>query len=97
MGGRELPERPRLKPHCRVTWDEHREKHLLLYPEGALVLNPTGHSILEALDGERDLGQVVETLASEYDEDPDIIRSDVEAFLAGVNERGLLTGASDRD
>lgn len=92
MSGPELPDRPRLKPHCRVVWNEHREKHLLLYPEGALVLNPTGHSILEALDGERDLDQVVEALAAEYDEDPEAIRSDVETFLAGVDERGLLTG-----
>ena len=31
--------RPRLADKARLKWDAVREKHLLLYPEGVLVLN----------------------------------------------------------
>lgn len=88
-----LPGRPRLKAKCRVVWDENREEHLLLYPEGALVLNPTGRRILDELDGERSLDEVVDELASLYGEAPDAIRDDVRGFLGRLRERGLLTGA----
>lgn len=88
-----LPGRPRLKAKCRVVWDENREEHLLLYPEGALVLNPTGRRILDELDGERSLDEVVDELASLYGEEPDAIRDDVRGFLARLRERGLLTDA----
>lgn len=89
----QLPARPRLKAKCRVVWDDNREEHLLLYPEGALVLNPTGRRIVDELDGERGLGEVVDELASQYEEEPDAIRDDVRGFLARLRERGLLTGA----
>lgn len=89
-----VPDRPRLKRKCRVVWDDNREEHLLLYPEGALVLNPTGRRILDRLDGERSLDEVVEGLASQYDEDPDAIREDVRGFLLRLRERGLLTGGA---
>jgi pyrroloquinoline quinone biosynthesis protein D len=32
--------KPRLAAKARLKWDAVREKHLLLYPEGVLVLNP---------------------------------------------------------
>ena len=33
--------KPRLAAKARLKWDEVRQKHLLLFPEGLLVLNPT--------------------------------------------------------
>ncbi len=41
--------RPRLAGKARLKWDAVREKHLLLYPEGVLVLNPTAHDVARAL------------------------------------------------
>ena len=40
---------PQLATGVRLHWDKVRERHVLLYPEGALVLNPT------AVDGARAL------------------------------------------
>ena len=44
--------RPRLVTGAR-RYDEVREEHVLLIPEGAVRLNPTAAEVLELCDGER--------------------------------------------
>ena len=44
-------ERPRLAPGVRYRWDQMREQHQLLFPEGLLVLNETGAAIVRLCDG----------------------------------------------
>ncbi len=85
-----LPERPVLKPKCRLKWDDVRGQDILLYPEGVLLLNPTGRRILDLLDG-RTVGQVVDDLEEEYGVED--IEGDVREFLEGVAGKGLLTDA----
>ena len=54
--------RPRLVTGARLRYDEVREEHLLLFPEGAVRLNPTAAEVLELCDGERSLDDIVGAL-----------------------------------
>ena len=55
--------RPRLVTGARLRYDEVREEHLLLIPEGAVRLNPTAVEVLELCDGERSLDDIVDALS----------------------------------
>ena len=57
---------PRLARLVRLHWDPVREQHVLLAPEGVLVLNQTGATILGLCDGERTVDEVVEELRGRY-------------------------------
>jgi len=59
--------RPRLARLVRLEWDPVRESHVLLAPEGVLVLNQTGATILRLCDGERTVVEIVEELRAQYD------------------------------
>ena len=58
--------RPRLARRVRLEWDPVREKQVLLEPEGVLVLNQTGATILGLCDGERTVVEIVEELRGQY-------------------------------
>jgi pyrroloquinoline quinone biosynthesis protein D len=58
--------RPRLARLVRLEWDAVRESHVLLAPEGVLVLNQTGATILRLCNGERTVVEIVEELRREY-------------------------------
>lgn len=64
---RSLDSRPRLASKVRLQWNVPRKQALLLYPEGALVLNATAQAVLELCDGRRTLEQIVRELAARYD------------------------------
>jgi pyrroloquinoline quinone biosynthesis protein D len=59
--------RPHLARLVRLEWDPVRESHVLLAPEGVLVLNQTGATILGLCDGERTVVDIVEELRGRYD------------------------------
>ena len=59
--------RPHLPLQIRLEWDPVRERHVLLAPEGVLVLNRTGATILNLCDGERTVVEIVEELRGRYD------------------------------
>ena len=56
-----------------------REQHVLLAPEGVLVLNQTGATILDLCDGERTVVEIVEELRGKYNHVAD---DEVRDFLA---------------
>lgn len=58
--------RPHLPRQVRLEWDAVRERHVLLAPEGVLVLNQTGATILGLCDGERTVIEIVEELRGRY-------------------------------
>ena len=58
--------RPHLPRQVRLDWDPVREQHVLLAPEGVLVLNQTGATILGLCDGERTVVEIVEELRGRY-------------------------------
>jgi pyrroloquinoline quinone biosynthesis protein D len=83
--------RPKLATGVRLHFDRVRERHVLLFPEGALVLNPTAVEVLELCDGERDLDAVASVLSERY-EGADV-RDDVVELLGEIAERGLVIDA----
>ena len=59
--------RPRLVTGARLRYDDVREEHVLLIPEGVVRLNPTAAEVLELCDGERSLDDIVGALSARYD------------------------------
>ena len=83
--------RPRLATGARLRYDEVREEHLLLVPEGAVRLNPTAAEVLELCDGERSLEDIVGVLSARYDNAD--LTEDVRELVDGMAARGLLVDA----
>ena len=84
--------RPRLVTGARLRYDEVREEHLLLIPEGAVRLNPTAAEVLELCDGERSLDDIVGELAARYDGAD--LRDDVQELVDAMAQRGLVVDAA---
>ena len=80
--------RPRLVTGARLRFDEVREEHLVLLPEGAVRLNRTAAEVLELCDGERSLDDIVGALAARYDGAN--LRDDVQGLVDAMTQRGLL-------
>jgi pyrroloquinoline quinone biosynthesis protein D len=84
--------RPRLVTGARLRYDEVREEHLLLVPEGAVRLNPTAAEVLELCDGERSLDDIVGVLSARYDGAD--LRDDVHELVDAMTQRGLVVDAA---
>jgi pyrroloquinoline quinone biosynthesis protein D len=70
-----------------MEWDPARKQHVLLAPEGVLVLNQTGATILGLCDGERTVVEIVEELRGKYNRvDGDEVRN----FLARLVAKRLV-------
>ena len=83
--------RPRLATGARLRYDEVREEHLLLIPEGAVLLNPTAAQVLELCDGERSLDDIASALSERYDGAD--VHDDVRELLDALAEKGLVVDA----
>ena len=81
-------ERPKLATGVRLHRDKVREQDVLLFPEGALVLNETALEVLGLVDGERTLDDIASVLSERY-EGADV-KDDVSELLDGIGERGLV-------
>ena len=84
--------RPRLATGARLRYDEVREEHVLLVPEGVVRLNPTAAEVLELCDGERSLDDIVGALAARYDGAD--LRDDVHELVDAMAQRGLVVDAT---
>jgi pyrroloquinoline quinone biosynthesis protein D len=84
--------RPRLATGARLRYDEVREEHLLLVPEGAVRLNPSAAEVLELCDGTRSLDEIVAALSARY-EGADV-RGDVHELVEAMTQKGLLVDAA---
>jgi pyrroloquinoline quinone biosynthesis protein D len=84
--------RPRLVTGARLQYDDVREEHMLLVPEGAVRLNPTAAEVLELCDGERSLDEIVTTLSERYEGSD--LRDDVQGLVDGLAQRGLVVDAA---
>jgi hypothetical protein len=54
------------------------------------VINRTGASIVALLDGERDVGSMIQMIAREYERQEEVVREDVTDFLKNLMERGWV-------
>ena len=84
--------RPRLVTGARLRYDDVREEHVLLVPEGAVRLNPTAAQVLELCDGERSLDDIVGAVSARY-EGADV-RDDVLELVDAMAQRGLVVDAA---
>ena len=83
---------PCLVTGARLRYDEVREEHLLLVPEGAVRLNPSAAEVLELCDGEHSVDDIVGVMAARYDGAD--LGADVRELVNGMAERGLLIDAA---
>jgi pyrroloquinoline quinone biosynthesis protein D len=78
---------PRLWRLARLEYDPVRQKHVLLYPEGAVLLNDTGAAILELCNGSRTVDEIVTILTERYHAD---VSADVTEYLSQMADRELV-------
>jgi pyrroloquinoline quinone biosynthesis protein D len=83
--------KPRLAAKARLKWDAVREKNLLLFPEGVLVLNKTAHDVLALCDGLRTVAEIVKALAAQYAVEANAIDSDVKEILQRLAQKTFVT------
>jgi len=78
---------PRLWRMTRLQFDPVRQRPVLLYPEGAVLLNDTGAAILELCNGTNTVEGIVRILNERYQAD---VSSDVTEYLSLMAERELI-------
>ena len=84
--------RPRLVTGARLRYDDVREEHVLLVPEGVVRLNPSAAEVLELCDGERSLDDIVGALSARYDGAD--LGDDVQELVDAMAQRGLVVDAA---
>jgi pyrroloquinoline quinone biosynthesis protein D len=84
--------RPRLATGARLRYDDVREEHLLLVPEGAVRLNATAAEVLELCDGESSLEDIVGTLSARYGGAD--LDGDVRGLVDAMAQKGLVVDAA---
>ena len=72
---------------ARLDFDAVRNRPVLLYPEGAVLLNDTGKAILELVDGQRTVREIAAALGDRYQTD---VTADVVEYLTHLAERELI-------
>jgi|SRR6516165_7636815 pyrroloquinoline quinone biosynthesis protein D len=89
--------RPKLSSRARLQTDKVTGKPVVLYPEGVLMLNPTGHAVVSLCTGETTFGEIVANLATRYKISPEEIAPQIADYLNRLRERNLLemAGASE--
>ena len=83
--------RPRLVDGARLQYDDVRDEHLLLIPEGAVRLNATAAQVLELCDGERSVDEIAAALSERYGGAD--VADDVRELLEGMTQKGLVVDA----
>lgn len=82
--------RPKLATKARFQIDTVTGKPMLLYPEGVVMLNETGATIICLCDGIRTISDIVSSLAQQYNVTIDTLQQEVQEYLLGLHKRSLL-------
>jgi pyrroloquinoline quinone biosynthesis protein D len=75
---------------ARLDFDAVRQRHVLLYPEGTVLLNETSAAILALCDGRRTVDEITRALQERY---AGVVAADVTEFLSQLAERELIRDA----
>jgi pyrroloquinoline quinone biosynthesis protein D len=78
---------PTLWRLARLDYDPVRQRPVLLYPEGTVLLNETGAAILELCNGGRTVAQIISILTERYQAD---VSGDVGDYLEQMAQRELI-------
>jgi coenzyme PQQ biosynthesis protein PqqD len=79
--------RPKLWKFARVQFDEARQRSVLQYPEGAVLLNDTAAEILALCDGTRTISEIAAVLKERYGSE---VLNDVQTYLSQLADRELV-------
>ena len=82
--------RPRIWKFARVQFDEARQRNVLQYPEGAVLLNDTAAEILALCDGQRTIAEIAAMLEERYGSN---VLDDVQSYLSQLADRELVRDA----
>jgi len=83
--------RPAIWRLARLGFDPVRQRRVLLYPEGAMLLNDTGAAILDLCDGRRTLAEIAAELGARYGGAS--VEADVAEYLDALVARELVRDA----
>ena len=72
---------------ARLNFDPVRQQHVLLYPEGAMLLNESGAAILELCDGQRSISEIAKILDERYHCD---VLADVTEYLSQLEDKEYI-------
>jgi pyrroloquinoline quinone biosynthesis protein D len=78
---------PKLRVGVRMTFDEVRGVHVLLFPEGVLVPNATATAVLELCDGATPVSAIAEKLGVRY---RGVRERDIVAVLDRLGQRRVV-------
>ncbi|WP_329060075.1 pyrroloquinoline quinone biosynthesis peptide chaperone PqqD [Amycolatopsis sp. NBC_01480] len=81
---------PRLRTGVRLTFDEVRGIHVLLFPEGVLVPNATATAVLELCDGTSPVAEIVAKLGKRF---LGVREADVVNILGRFGQRRVVAWA----
>lgn len=79
--------RPSLRRGVLLRYDRVRERHVLMCPEGVLLLNESAADVLRQCDGTATVAEIGAALSARYQEFRD---GDVADVLGRLAERGLI-------
>lgn len=83
-----LEQRPALAIGTRLQFDDVRGQQMLLVPEGIVNLNESALEVLQLCDGDRTVGEIIETLRDRYSGAD--LGDDVRELIGGIAEKGLI-------
>jgi pyrroloquinoline quinone biosynthesis protein D len=78
---------PRIRRGVKCTYDQIREAHVVLFPEGVLVLNETAASVVSLCDGVRSVGDIALALGDVY---AGVQPEDIAELVARMVERRVV-------
>ena len=79
---------PYLACGVRLFWDEIRQQHFILFPEGAVKLNKTAWAILKLCDRHHTTDEIIAELSAQF-ASPNV-EADVRQLIAQISQRGFL-------
>jgi pyrroloquinoline quinone biosynthesis protein D len=77
-------------PHVRFRFDKTRKAWVVLAPERLLLPDEQAVEILRLIDGERDVGAILDQLAGRFDAPREVISDDVLPMLQELVDKGVL-------
>lgn len=83
-------DRVALPAWVRLRFDPIRDRWILLAPERVMFPCATSVTILERLDGGREVAGLVDDLAREFDAPRETISADVRGMLQGLVDGGFV-------
>jgi pyrroloquinoline quinone biosynthesis protein D len=83
---------PRLAPHMRLKFDQHRQTWTVQAPERTFLLDVVAHAIVSRCDGVKPVAGVVDDLCAAFPDAPrELIEKDVLVLLQDFTDKGVVT------